>query len=189
MEVAFEKIETSPKVKKRKSRLGWAVVLGIMVPVVIWRMNAPVKGTIKKSETGSQKLEEKKWLDYQAKSIYFEYPDKYRVEKIGEATVDTPDNIQLLGGEGVTSGIVVTVKNGVTNFDEISGVTMRRIKTENYREEEIEGGILFRGKEPFELTAVYLKEGKSLTISLTANTNDGRGYEEEFGRILKSVRW
>jgi hypothetical protein len=173
----------------------WLMVIFILIALVVlvWLMSRPAKGRIIYSKPSESNVPVRALQGYEGGYIKFQHLNIYEVRKIG-GTQDSNnlENIQLVGKTGVFTGFVITLKkNPVGMLEDVSGVTMRQIKKDVYTNEKIgwgkSEGLLFTKKEPYELVAFFLKDGKSLTVAMTANGSDEKLYREEFEKLLGSI--
>ena len=140
----------------------------------------PAKGKIVKKELSEKVNIENILADYSDENLSFKYINKYEVSK--------ENAIKLIGKAGVPSNITIALnKVEVTGVEDVSGVKMRQIKNEEYKQENLNDGLLFVKENPFEMTAFFLREGKSLTISMTVNGNDVEKYRKEFLNLVETV--
>ncbi len=150
-----------------------------------WWLNAPAKGKIDDQSKKAATPTPMEYIRYDGKELSFSYENKYELR-------EENGNWLLIGKSGILSQIVVTLKDtAVNDFEEISGVQMRRLNKEKYKEEKIEWqnttGITFLKNEGYERTVFLIKEGKVLTAAMTANSNENIKYDEEFNKFVNSL--
>lgn len=157
--------------------------MGLMLMVItfIYLGNKPsLTKTIKKSvivrpESGT------KVVLYDGEFIKFEHEANYTLS-------ESENTIQLLGMAGKPSMITIALRNTDSdNIDEVSGVAMRRSRSEEYKEVNLESGLMFIKQNPIEYSAFYLHDKKSLTIAMVVNSNDEKSSRAEFEKILNSI--
>ena len=122
---------------------------------------------------------------YEDDQIKFEYRGSYGLSHEGE-------RYKILGESGSSMMMVITLKQSSVDLSDVSGVQMRRIKTEDYSESDVDlgnlMGIKFTKKDGKELTSFFEKGGSVLTVALTTNSNDPK-YESEYQAFLDNFEW
>lgn len=163
----------------------WVIIFVISVAggLFFWA-KSPSKGSINNNVVTKEALPTAmEYIRYDNSIISFAYENKYDLNQREDG-----QSWQLVGKGGVPVTFVIIYKDdsGVS-VDDVSGVKMRRIKTEEYTEGEIKDGLLFSKAEPYELSAFFLKNGKSLTVSMMANSNDTEKYKDEFMKFVGTI--
>jgi hypothetical protein len=178
-----------------KKKLVWLIVVMILIIVGVMIVGfRPSVGQIKTGKTTERQIEPEKRVKYEGKYLSFEHWDRYMVQMIDNQNENILENVRLVGKSGIMTEVVVTLKNDpATSVEDVSGVKIRQLKNEDYSEESINWngveGMLFKKNDGFELTAFFLKEGKSMTVSMTINSNETKNNLEEFQKLVGSVVW
>jgi hypothetical protein len=165
--------------------LWWLVILIGAVAGVVYLSLSPVKGKISYQSGKSPTPSPMEYIRYDAGNFSFAYENKYELQENGSS-------FELVGRTGVPDQIVITVKDETSsNIEDVSGVLMRRLKNTEYTEEKINWGetegVLFKHVGSLELAAFFIKDGKAVTVAMTANTNDETGLREEFQKLVDSM--
>jgi len=166
--------------------LWWIVVLVGAAVLVIYVIRAPVKGKISYQNDKSPTPLPMEYIRYDGSNISFSYENKYELRENGPS-------IELVGKAGVSGHIVISVNTAKSgDIEEVSGVLMRRLKPEEYSEEKINWGntegVLFKNTKNFEISAFFLKNGKAVTVAMTANSNDEEKLINEFNKLVDSMQ-
>jgi hypothetical protein len=168
-----------------KKKWWWLAVLVGAIAVVVYLMRSPANGKITYQTAKSPTPSPMEYIRYDAPDFSFAYENKYELRQNGLGW-------ELVGNQGVSSHFVITLnpaKSG--DIEDISGVLMRRLKPDEYSESTISwgetSGVLFKRNDSFELTAFFLKDGKAVTVSMTANSNDETGLQDEFQKLVDSM--
>lgn len=175
----------------------WFVKIGLVVGVFLliskW-INSPVKGKIVKHEEAidSIVIENNKDKQFNGKFVSYDYSGEYILSE-EESTSTDGDKQVLYGPRGSSMRMVImaSLSNDI-NYDDISAVKMRDLNPDRYEKSNIDiagsPALLYKRKDEFEMVALCLNNNKLFTMSITANTNDIQ-MEENFGKMLKSVKW
>jgi len=124
-------------------------------------------------------------IKYENDYFLFYYPDDYLSRSEGEV-------FWLTGKTGINESITVISKIFDASINEDSGVKMRQVQTERYREEKINiagvDGLLFVKNDQSERT-FFVKKDKVL-ISFSMMTIFGvEEMEKKFSEIIGSWQW
>jgi hypothetical protein len=165
--------------------LWWLVILVILAGVVIYFSKTPSTGKINYQAVKSPTPSPMEFIRYDGPDFSFAYENKYELRQNGSS-------FELVGKTGVTSQVVIMVNAAKSsNIEDVPGVLMRREKPEVYSESTVNWGetpgILFGKTDGSELTAFFLKDGKAVTVAMTANTNDNTGMKDEFQKLVDSM--
>lgn len=166
--------------------LWWLAILAIFAGVVIYFSKSPSTGKITYQTAKSPTPSPMEYVRYDTPDFSFAYENKYELRQDGQS-------FELVGKQGITSQIVLTInKTRSSDLEDVSGVLMRRNKPEEYTESTIvwgkSQGVSFSKVESFEQTAFFVKDGKSVTVAMTANSNDDTGLKEEFQKLVDSMQ-
>jgi hypothetical protein len=163
----------------------WLLVfLGVTI-VLIYLSKLPAKGKISYQSDKSPIQSPMEYIRYDGNDINFSYENKYELR-------DNGTSLELVGNANVPSHIVISVnKVNTGDIEEVPGVLMRRLKNEEYNEEKINWGetegVLFNNSNNFELSAFFIKDGRAVTVAMTANSNNETKLREEFGKLVNSM--
>lgn len=165
----------------------FCLFIGLTVLAVagFWWLNTPAKGAIINGNINLATPTPVEYIRVEGQGLSFAYENKYELN--GE-----DGKWLLVGKQGVLSQITVRVSEAKSaEIEDVSGVQLRRVKSEEYGEGKIEGlgteGLWFKRKDLFEETAFFLEAGKEVTVAMSANTVDDGKMEEEFKRFVKSL--
>ena len=169
---------------KRKWWRWLLVFIGVTI-VLIYLSKSPAKGKISYQPNKFPTPSPMEFIRYDGDDFSFAYENKYELSENGSSW-------QLIGKSGVMSQIVISVnKVKSADIEDISGVLMRRVKKAEYTESTINWGetegIMFEHIGSFELTAFFLKDGRAVTVAMTANSNDNSGLRDEFQKLVDSM--
>jgi len=167
------------------------VVICILIILVILFLlgRTPAKGKISKGTATSRvAISELEYIRYDAEKISFAYENKYDLRANDEGSA-----WQLIGKSGVPVEMAISYKVVIVgSVDDVSGVKMRQIKSEEYKPENIEmfdtKGLLFTKENPYEMAAFFLKGDRALTVAMVINSNDIEKYKAEFQKVLDSIQ-
>jgi hypothetical protein len=165
-------------------KIVWVVLIGAGLWLGYRFLNQPAVGKINYQQvsvipTGME------YIRYDGQGLSFAYENKYELR-------GQEGNWELVGKAGVMSQVVITLGEAKSNdIEEVSGVQMRRVKTADYIEDKIDWkgteGVVFKKVEGFEETAFFLKNGKAITVAMTANSNDEEILNAEFQKLVESM--
>jgi len=160
------------------------LIAGVGIGVIVFVYGqGPAKGEIVKGKTVKVVPTIQEYIRYDGENISFAYENKYELRE------NSPGSAWELVGKGVPATIVITNKDDSSGrVEEVSGVKLRQLKNAEYTQEYVKDGLMFMKSNPLELTAFFLKNGKSMTVSMTANTNDDKNYKEEFLKLVESIK-
>lgn len=162
------------------------LILAVIILVAGYKLfNRPTTGKISYQSPVVAKPTKIEYIRYDGQELSFAYENKYGLQ-------GQEGNWTLVGKAGVTNQIVIMIGPARSaDIEEVSGVLLRRVKRMEYSEEKIdwegtEGGS-FTKKEGFERTAFFVREGKAVSVAMTANSNDKDKNEAEFLKLVESM--
>ncbi|MFA5828851.1 MAG: hypothetical protein WC841_05860 [Candidatus Shapirobacteria bacterium] len=180
------------KIHKISRLVSISGIIILAVALFIFVISKPSIGKINPPQTDhtTELLPTEKW--YTDDNINFTYGAKYELRAVKAGSGNQPEVINLLGTKGDSSMWTITIKKiDYTDLSEVSGVQLRRIKSEDYLEKNLEidqtSGLFFKKISSSEFTALAIKNGKLITMALTVNSND-TGKEAEFLSFIKTLR-
>lgn len=169
---------------KRKKWLILTVILIILAIIIFWG-SRPSKGKIIVKKTDQISTFIKVEQQYENDYLSFKYSDDY------EKTIKE-NNLWLVGKSRIPESFTLICREFKNNFDEDSGVLIRRVKNNEYMESEmvVDGvtGQYFEKKDLSERTVFILKGEVMITLSMTANSNDIE-LGQKFEKIIESWEW
>lgn len=167
---------------KKIFRVGLVIIILFLAYKLL---NQQSVGKINYQPKGSEKPVETEYIRYDGSGLSFSYENKYGLQ-------GQEGNWLLVGKAGIANQIVIMMGPARSGeIEEVSGVQMRRIKNKEYIEEKINWketeGVMFKKIEGFERTAFFLKNGKAISVAMTANSNDNQANEAEFLKLIESM--
>lgn len=169
----------------RKWWLGGLVVVGL---IVFWLSRLSVKGKIIKNPVNRSVIPTPmEYARHEGRDISFNYENKYQLRERNEG------NWELVGNSGVMSQIVIMASPiNSKDIEDVSGVKMRRVKNQIYREEKIywgeTEGVVFWREDTFERVAFFIKNGLAVSVAMTSNSrNDDEKLIKEFEKLVGSI--
>ena len=182
-----------------KRWLATILTVGIVVAMIIAFINQPSKGSINYKPVDNQgpTPTPEEFIRYDAKDLSFAYANKYDLRELPMVGSQV-GNWELVGKPGITEHVVVSEATVDGNdLANVSGVTLRRVKSTEYTESKVEimktDGVAFELKNTdngavFEKSAFVIRNGKSVTVSMTSNSNETAAAEAEFDKLLDSFQ-
>jgi hypothetical protein len=156
-------------------KIGLFLVL-ILIIVVLWVLfNKPSQGEITYKQTTLSPTPTGIIKRYEGQNLTFNFWDGYEVRQNSE------NNFTLLGPVASTEQWTIML-TAQSTIDENSGVILRRVKKDIYKEIVYEEGIMFVNES--EAERVYFKNTNKGLLSVAAvRMND----ENKFGELIKSI--
>lgn len=121
--------------------------------------------------------------------LSFNYRPEYVLEEVPTTDGRVMVNLKLSDSRSV---ILLNLRGANQELQELSEVQVRRKNTLQYSEEVgIKGeerGLLFRTADKKERTLFLKKGARLLTLTLTADSSD-KSWEDEFQKLVDSIKW
>ena len=168
----------------KEKLIWWGVIIIGTVLLVLYVSKSPARGKITYKTDKLVTPTPMEYIRYDGRDLSFAYENKYQLNDNGSV-------YELVGNTGVSGHIVISINQATAGVEELSGVLMRRVKPAEYTEEKINWGdtkgLLFRRNDRFEQAAFFQKNGKTVTVAMTAGSNDEAGLREEFQKVVDSM--